>query len=93
VGKEAIMGLSVTVDDLDAETLDRLRAEATRRGVDVGTVIKQMIRDELRPVAASGSAETHHELDSLAGTWSADEARAFVAATAELRKLDEDLWK
>jgi hypothetical protein len=87
------MGVSVTLDDLDVDTLDRLRVEAGRRGIDVGALIKQMIRDELSPVAASQADQTHHELDSLAGTWSAQDAEEFLSATADFRRNDEDLWK
>jgi hypothetical protein len=87
------MGVSVTVPDLDSNILDQLQVEALRRGVDVGVVIKQMIRDELSPFVASGPVETHHDLDALAGTWSAEDAGAFLSATADFRQRDEDLWK
>ena len=34
----------------------------------------------------------YHELDHLAGTWSAEEARLFQKNTADFEKIDEDLW-
>ena len=35
----------------------------------------------------------HHDLDALAGSWSASEAKAFDRAVARQRSIDEDLWK
>jgi plasmid stability protein len=86
-------GVSVTLDNLDADIVDRLHIEASRRGVEVGVVIRQMIRDGLRPEAVPSAVQTHHDLDSLAGTWTAEEAETFLSATANLREFDEDLWK
>jgi hypothetical protein len=37
--------------------------------------------------------ELHHDLDHLAGTWSAEEAAAFDAALTEQRRIDPELWK
>lgn len=79
------MAASVTIDDLGADTLDRLQAEARRRGVDVGTVIKEMIRDGLGRRQDADPAPVHHDLDGLAGTWSAEEAAAFLDQMTEKR--------
>ena len=35
----------------------------------------------------------HHDLDHLAGTWSAREAARFDRDLAEQRRIDPDLWK
>ena len=35
----------------------------------------------------------HHDLDTLAGTWTAEEAAEFEANTAAFRQIDEDMWK
>jgi hypothetical protein len=35
----------------------------------------------------------HHDLDALAGTWTAEDASAFDAATAKSRKIDAELWQ
>ena len=39
------------------------------------------------------SSPVCHNLDSLAGTWTLDEAEAFDRAVADFGKVDEDLWK
>ncbi len=35
----------------------------------------------------------YHDLDKLAGRWTAQEAREFEQALAEQRKIDPDLWR
>jgi hypothetical protein len=35
----------------------------------------------------------HDDLDRLAGTWSAQEAREFEDATVKFAQVDEDLWR
>jgi hypothetical protein len=37
--------------------------------------------------------ELHHDLDSLAGTWSEDETSAFLKAVADFEQIDEALWR
>ena len=34
----------------------------------------------------------YHDLDALAGSWTALEASEFDKALAEQRRIDEDLW-
>jgi hypothetical protein len=93
IERRLTMGVSVTVENLDADIVDRLHVEALRRGVDVGVVIKQIIRDGLYFRTAPDSTQTHHDLDALAGTWTTEDAESFLSATANLREVDEDLWK
>jgi hypothetical protein len=87
-----MMGVSITVEGLEPAILDRLHVEALRRGVDVGVVIQQVIRDGLGPVATSDPIQSH-DLDALAGTWTAEDTAAFLSATADFRQCDEDMWK
>ena len=67
--------------------------EAQRRGVDVKAVIKEIIENRIGPLAEPDASQTHHELDALAGTWSAEEAAAFLSNIADSRQCDEDLWQ
>lgn len=87
------MGVSVTIDNLDGDTLDRLHVEAQRRGLDVGALIKQMIQDGLLPASPPNAVELRHDLDDLAGTWSEEDAQEFLTATAQFNTVDEDLWR
>jgi hypothetical protein len=75
---------SVTIDNLNPETLGRLHSEARRRGIDVEVLIEEMILDRLDAMAKPGDSPTYHDLDALAGTWSADDAAEFLAAIADM---------
>jgi len=35
----------------------------------------------------------HHDLDSLAGSWTREQAAAFEKTLREQRKIDPQLWK
>jgi hypothetical protein len=87
------MSMSVTIDNLSPVVLDRLQVEAQRRGVDVKAVVKELIESGLGPAAADNTAQVHHDLDELAGTWTSQEADKFLADVATMRQCDEDLWQ
>ena len=87
------MSNSITLDNLDAELLKCLRAEAKRRGMDLGTMVKELLADSFGPLSKTTGISRHDDLDELAGTWSDDEANAFLAAIADFGRVDEELWK
>jgi hypothetical protein len=35
----------------------------------------------------------YHDLDALAGTWSADDEEEFQVATRSLEIIDEEMWR
>jgi len=45
------------------------------------------------PRPNSGQTELHHDLDALAGTWSASDADIFLATIAPLEQIDPELWR
>lgn len=87
------MPVSVTIDNLNADAFDWLQVEARRRGVEVKDVIKEIIENRRAPLESRSTDQTHHDLEDLAGTWSAEESAAFLEATADMRRCDEDLWR
>jgi len=70
--------------------LESLQAEAARRGVDVNALVKELLREGLRPAVRAGGTPPYHDLDALAGTWSEEEANAFLSATEYLQQVDEE---
>lgn len=46
---------------------------------------------EERPIMIA--SERFHDLDHLAGTWSAEDLAEFEAAVADFEKIDEELWR
>lgn len=85
----------ITIDNLGPEAISRLRAEARRRGVAVGALIAELLQAALSAMPAPGEkqASEKHRLAAMAGTWSDEEAEAFLAAIADFEQIDEDLWK
>jgi hypothetical protein len=35
----------------------------------------------------------YHDLDALAGTWTAEEASEFLKALADFEQVDQELWR
>ena len=90
------MGFSITITDVDAVMLQRLETEARRRGVDVSTLARDVLRQAVPPSEARRSSpadDLHHDLDALAGTWSEADARPFEAGVEGFSRIDPELWK
>lgn len=81
----------ITIPQLDHETLRHLESEAMRRGTDVGTTAGELLRERFR--GASSGDGGRADLRSLAGTWSDEEAAAFLAAVEGFGRVDPELWK
>jgi hypothetical protein len=77
---------NVLLRGLDAATLARLRADARRRGISVNRLIVETLQSR------DGAAQTHDDLDALAGRWSKAEATSFDAAVAPFSEIDRSLW-
>jgi len=84
---------ALSIRNLDEEALKRLKTSAQQEGSSVNTLVVRLIETAtgLRP-AARASVE-HHELDTLAGTWSEADALAFNEATAAFEQPDAVLWR
>ena len=86
------MGTTITITDVDAITLQRLQAEARCRGIDVNTLAREVLRQAVPPTQSPAPTKTHHDLDSLAGTWSEADSREFEAAVEGFGRTDPELW-
>ena len=84
---------NLSVRGVAEKSLQRIKQTAKRRGVSVNRLIADMLNadTDLAPVARE--LVTHHDLDKLAGTWSAAEARNFEKATASFGQIDKELWR
>ncbi len=84
----------LTVRGVDAQLHSALKRAAREAGVSVNQVVLDALRQAtgLEP-AGRQSQQWHHDLDYLAGTWTAAEYGEFVAALAEQRPIDGELWQ
>ena len=87
------MPRAITIPDVDDATSRWLVEEAERRGVSVETVAGQLLQRGLEWERRRAALPTYHELDTLAGTWSEDEAAAFLQAVANFEQVDPALWQ
>ncbi|NQU25549.1 MAG: ribbon-helix-helix protein, CopG family [Candidatus Nealsonbacteria bacterium] len=87
------MAISITIENLDEEVVDRLRAEAQRRGVDLSELVRELVGNRLVTRITEGDQPPYHDLDALAGTWSQEQAETFLSSVAVFGRVDEDIWK
>jgi hypothetical protein len=87
------MTTSITIDGLDAAVVARLRDEARRRGVDLSQVARDALQRGLPVPAAGPQVGEYHDLDFLAGTWTAEDAEEFRAAASDFDTIDPELWR
>jgi plasmid stability protein len=87
------MPRSIMIDDIDDATASWLMAEAKRQGVSVERVAGQLLQRGLEWERRRTALPTYHDLDALAGTWSEDEAMAFLQAVADFEHVDPALWQ
>jgi len=86
------MPRSIMIDDIDDATASWLIAEAKRQGVSVEKVAGQLLQRGLEWERRRTELPPYHDLDALAGTWSEDEAAAFLQAVADFEHVDPALW-
>jgi plasmid stability protein len=86
------MPRSITIHNVDDATAVWLAEEATRRGMSVEAVAGQLLTRGLEWERRQAELPTYHDLDALAGTWSEDEATAFLQRIADFDQVDAGLW-
>ena len=81
---------SMSIRGLNDKALFELRRRAEREGSSLNSLVVRLLQGEdtqtrRRPV--------FDDLDALAGTWSAQDQRAFERQTAPFSEVDAALWK
>ncbi len=84
---------NLSVRGVAEKSLQRIKQTARRRGISVNRLITDILNSETGLAAATKEATVFDDLDKLAGTWSAAEARAFDETLASFRQIDEELWR
>lgn len=81
-----------SIRDIDPATAARLKRNAKRRGQSLNRYLQSVLRATAVGEEKPGYA-VHDDLDALAGTWTAAQARAFEEATAPFADVDKALWR
>jgi hypothetical protein len=87
------MDIRFSTTTLDTATRAWIEEESRRTGAPVEAVIARLIQRGLAAESGAGTAPRYHDLDELAGTWSADEADAFRASIGDFARIDPALWR
>ncbi len=75
---------------IPSEVMAQLKQEAKRLHTSVNALVLKMIERGLGFVCEK---TIHHDLDSLAGSWSVAEGEMFKENTRAFEQIDQDLWK
>ena len=84
---------AITVRDIPRGVAEILRRRARQKGTSMSRTVIQVLEEATGAAPRKKEESRHHDLDDLAGSWSADEAAEFDAALAEQRAVDPEMWK
>jgi hypothetical protein len=93
ISVEVTMPESITISNLDEATANWIEREAKRRGANKEAVALNLIRKGIECEREHVAFQTYDDLDSLAGTWSEEQATEFMNATSYFAQVDEKLWQ
>jgi plasmid stability protein len=80
----------LTIRGIDDEVGSALRAEAKKRGTSMNSLVLELLG---RGLGIAPGRVTHHDLDAMAGAWTAEQHAAFTAAVSDFERIDEGLWE
>lgn len=75
---------------IPSEVMQLLKREAKRLHMSVNALALKMIE---RGLGITHERPSYHDLDHLAGSWSAEQEKSFNENTKPFKKVDKDLWK
>lgn len=78
----------ILIRDVDPVVVENIKLAAKQRGISVSKLVAEMLSEQF----AGGDLPQYHDLDDLAGTWSAQDLREFEQAIEPLTKVDPQLW-
>lgn len=87
------MQQTLIVTQLDQSAMQWIEAEAKRTGKAVDDVVRKLIYRGLEIEGKQAKRQCYHDLDSLAGTWSADDVTEFNQTIVDLNQIDPNLWQ
>ncbi len=82
----------LTVRSVDESLHVALKREARQRGMSVNRYVVQVLTEAAGLGTNQMLPQEYHDLDHLAGTWTAGRAGEFARLFDEQRQVDEGLW-
>ncbi len=87
------MGLNIHVRGVEEKLMQKLKMTAFTQNVSINSLILDVLAQSMGFNTSRKKQEIHHELDTLSGTWTKQDAKQFLKNTEHFEKIDEDLWK
>ena len=84
------MEITIHLNIVDESTIKWIETESLRTGLTIEQVIQQLIQSRIA-LAPPQLPTRYHDLDGLAGEWSATEAEEFQLNTASFTQVDEKI--
>ncbi len=84
---------AITLRNLPPELAKRIEEESAQRGTSLNKTIIRLLEEALLRSKSGKKEVLHHDLDSLAGSWSETDADEFDHHLRSDRTIDEELWK
>ena len=84
---------AIYIRGLDDEAFARLKQMAKDAGMSLNTLAAHLLESKAGIYASARKLKIFDDLDALAGTWTAADAKAFEAAKAASSEIDESIWK
>ena len=80
---------ALTIRNVPRRLADALERERRRRDASLNSTVVDLLS---RSLGVAAGEPRRNGLADLAGTWSAEEQRAFDAAIAPLETVDDEMW-
>lgn len=87
------MEMTVHINTLDRVTQVWIQDETRRTGASVEQVIARLIQRGVAIERQAARVQRYHDVDHLAGTWSAEEADTFRSTLADFAQIEPGLWR
>lgn len=83
---------SITIRGIDSELDSAIKKRAAHNGQSVNQWLLQALK-KITGTAKQPVYAQYHDLDGLAGGWTARETREFFSSIEMFENIDEDVWK
>mgnify|MGYP004707504377 CR=1 len=83
---------TMTLRGIDDNLARALKEMARQEGISLNALALRLMR-EAAGIDKRKRTAAYHDLDTLAGTWCAEEEAEFSKATQGFEAVDEDLWR
>lgn len=84
---------NLSVRGLDDAVMAALKSRASQDSASVNGLVLRLLREAVGATQPGQAQIEHHDLDDLAGTWSAADERDFQQATQAFSEVDPELWR